>query len=196
MMDESQRLVEFHRYEQDGGNRLITEGLGLGPRSVVVEFGGHVGNWAADILRYGCRVQTFEPVPAFASTLDDRFARNDRVTVHPFALGAEGGVRTFGLSADGTGRFASYAATVPVLFRPVTAYRFPDHIDLMAINIEGGEYELIPALRDVFPSVARVLVQFHLLGDNPDAERERCRDVLSRSHSMDWCYDFVWESWC
>lgn len=48
-----------------------------------------------------------------------------------------------------------------------------EHIDLMVMNIEGGEYDLIPQLIGTgwLPRIARLAVQWHLYGDVAIAEQ-------------------------
>jgi hypothetical protein len=73
----------------------------------------------------------------------------------------------------------------------------PQAIDLAVINIEGGEYELIPALHDCgfLGKIRHLLIQFHWVGECPDSARQNCRSVLSATYDLEWSYKFIWESW-
>lgn len=70
-------------------------------------------------------------------------------------------------------------------------------IDLMKINIEGGEYALLPHLIDtgVISRVRNIQIQFHELDVDSAEKRESIICALRKTHKRDWCYEFVWESW-
>lgn len=194
-------LSPVDQYRRDGWNTLITEGFTLVPDAIVLDFGGFLGDWSAEILlRYGCCMHIFEPVPQFSDQLASRFAGDSRVRVHPFAVGMSDRQEVFNVAGDETGAFA-HGLSQSVLF--VAAERLenflPATADLAAINIEGGEYELIPALAQVgrLRNIENVVVQFHPLPNRVEAEgrREEARRCLRRTHDLCWSYDFVWEYW-
>ncbi|MBI5231179.1 MAG: FkbM family methyltransferase [Coriobacteriales bacterium] len=195
----SASLSPFERFDRDGHNAMLTRGLPLDPDSVVLDFGGYLGDYTAAIREaYGCTVHVFEPVPEFAESLRQRFADDSRVIVHTFAIGEKAGTRSLGMSDDGTGAFADGAPTA-VEFRSVTflSELLPDGADVAAINIEGGEYELIPALADAdyLSRIGRLFIQFHDVDEDSTAQRESCRHLLERTHRQQWNYDWVWEAW-
>lgn len=194
-------LSEIERFRLAGWNEMIEGGLPLTSESVVWEFGGHLGRWSQMIMsRYGCRLHVFEPIPEFFLELEKIFADDERVTVHRCAIGAEEGTRHFGMAADGTGEFAG-GEQVAVAFESAEYLRrlLAGPVDLVAINIEGGEYELLPLLATsgILPDVKMLLVQFHVVGSRAESERrrEQCRHLLAATHTNVWSFDFVWEAW-
>src|SRR5689334_20464611 len=61
-------LREWRRIDGDHTLRLDYD---LGPESTVLDVGGYEGQFASDIVAmYGCRVEVFEPVPAFAQRIE------------------------------------------------------------------------------------------------------------------------------
>jgi hypothetical protein len=72
-----------------------------------------------------------------------------------------------------------------------------EEVDLLKINIEGGEFELIPAIIDsgLISRVRFIQVQFHSFAPNAYELREQIRKNLKKTHQEMWCYQFVWESW-
>lgn len=194
-------LTEIDRFRLAGWNEMIEGDLPLTSASVVWEFGGYLGRWSREITRrYGCRLHVFEPIPEFFLELENVFADDARVTVHRCAIGAEQGTRNFGMAADGTGLFAG-GEQVPVAFESADYLRrlMAGPVDLVAINIEGGEYELLPLLatEGILPSVKMLLVQFHIVGSRAESERrrEQCRQLLTATHTNLWTFEFVWEAW-
>lgn len=192
-------LSPIERYRRDGYDDLITKNLGLDAASVVLDFGGYVGNYTATISdRYQSQIHVFEPVPEFFTMLQARFKNQTNITLHEYGIADVDDVRTFGVSADGTGAFAEGAgASVSFRSADYLAEAVPPLIDLLAVNIEGGEYELIPALDRVglLARTKRILVQFHRVGPDPIGDRASCRHLLEATHTCIWSYDFVWEAW-
>lgn len=194
-------LSPIQRLYRDGYHEFLTKNLPLTEKGIAVDFGGYHGEWAADIVReYGCQVHVFEPVAEFVLSLTARFKGDSRVIIHPCAIGQEGGSRNFQLSQDGTGGFAE-GSTVPVRFESAEflSQLLPEAIDVVSINIEGGEYELIPALHaeNLLERFKLIFVQFHRVDGIPDVDDERklCQELLAENHQLQWSYDFVWEAW-
>ena len=70
-------------------------------------------------------------------------------------------------------------------------------IDLMKINIEGGEYDLLEHLIDsgVIGAIADVQVQFHDFVPHAEKRMEEIQRRLSETHELTWQYKFIWENW-
>ncbi len=194
-------MTEIERFRLAGWSKLIEEKLPLNKASVVWEFGGHLGHWSQKIVsKYGCSMHVFEPIPQFCSHLRQIFSQSQRVTIHPFGIGATAGLRYFRLNSDGTGEFAR-GERVAVAFESVDYLEnlMGNTVDLAAINIEGGEYELVPLLASsgVLSRIRIIFIQFHVIDSMSDAvrQRNRCRELLRETHTEMWSFDFVWEAW-
>jgi FkbM family methyltransferase len=173
----------------------------LSSDSVVLDVGGYRGEWSAEIVRrYDPFVHIFEPIPEFAAELAVRFASNPKVTVHAFGLGDTDGLQLMAEIGDASSAYVADAQPTSVAFRDVTGVvRDMDlrQIDLVKMNIEGGEYPLLRRMIDA-GIVARcrdIQVQFHDFV--PDAERQyaEIRTRLVETHSPTYEYRFVWENW-
>ena len=194
-------LSPVDQFRRDGWNTLITEGFDLDADATVLDFGGYVGNWSAKILAlYGCNIHIFEPVPEYIHELRLRFGQDPRVQIHPFAVGLSARTEVFNVAKDGTGQFAQ-GSRQPVSFVAADLLDdfLPPSVNLAAINIEGGEYELIEALDGAgrLGSIQDVVIQFHAVPNRREAERKRndSRLRLQQTHNLCWSYDFVWEYW-
>jgi FkbM family methyltransferase len=188
-------------FARRGDQTLRVEFPELGPDSTVLDLGGYKGDWTAEIARrYDARVFVFEPIKGYHDNICARFAASPKVHPCQFGLGARDDTLDMGHSADGTGAFmkASSSETVQL----VEAAKFLhdnsiDRIDLLKINIEGGEYELLEhliATGDIH-KVRRLQVQFHDFVPDAIARRARIVERLSATHTQSWCYYFVWEEW-
>jgi len=70
-------------------------------------------------------------------------------------------------------------------------------IDLLEMNIEGGEYEVLNRListRDL-TKVSTILVQFHNYGLISELERSKLRNLMNETHENIFTFDWVWERW-
>jgi hypothetical protein len=70
-------------------------------------------------------------------------------------------------------------------------------IDLLKINIEGGEYELLEHIieKTLQNKIRNIQVQFHTWIENCEDRRKNIQDILRKTHKLTYNYDFVWENW-
>ena len=182
-------------------DRALASDYDLDERSIVLDVGGYKGQWAADAFAaFGCTIHVFEPVAHFADVIARRFARNPRVFVHAFGLAAADGSAMIAVCDEGSSVFQRGSSREEIrLVRAadwLEANRIRD-VDLMEINIEGGEYDLLEDLIEtgVIRRIRYLLVQFHDFV--PDAPR-RMAEIQRRlraTHEPQYQYPFVWESW-
>ena len=171
--------------------------------STVLDVGGYRGQWASDIfVRYGCAVAIFEPWPASAQQIEDRFRHTSAVTVYPFGLGASSRAERLYGQGDSTSIFQRRKGveSQSLSIRAVTEIWQElglDFVDLMKINIEGGEYELLDALVEtgLIARVQDVQVQFHEIVPDAKHRRSVLQDRLAATHRLTYSVPFVWENW-
>jgi hypothetical protein len=72
-----------------------------------------------------------------------------------------------------------------------------EEIDLLKVNIEGGEYDLFDRLTsaDWLRRIRFVSVQFHEWHPHAYRRRRAVRRALRRQHVECWNYAWVWELW-
>ena len=189
----------------DRGDQTLRLDYDLAPGSLVLDAGGYRGNFAADVFcKFGCRIEVFEPVGPFADGVEDRFAQNPLVTVHRFGLGGES--RRDSILVD---EGASSAVLTPVgveaereeiEIRDVVEVMDSldrDEIDLLKINIEGGEYELLERLLSTGRAsrIHHLQIQFHPRVPDAEPRRRAIQEGLSETHRQMWDYPWIWESW-
>jgi FkbM family methyltransferase len=173
----------------------------INSQSVVFDLRGFKGDWSAEInSRYSPQLFIFEPILCYWRGICERFIGFDNVKCYNIALGPDDGEAVMHLSGDGTGEFAGGETAEKVLVRGIVGF-LEEHqiekIDLIKVNIEGGEYALLESLlcSGAVGRFKRVQVQFHDFV--PDAIRRRAliSEKLQRTHRQVWCYYFVWEEW-
>ncbi|SDC67074.1 FkbM family methyltransferase [Ruegeria marina] len=182
--------TRFHTYD------------GLAPEAVVLDVGGFEGGWADLILSFQpkARVHVFEPHPRFAEALRSKFACQPNVMVHEFAIGGAEGVLRLSDDGDASSAFGGKGGVLEAPIRPADAVFTElglDRVDLMKVNIEGGEYDLLPALLDsgLMPRIGRLQVQFHLFEPALIETRAAICARLAETHDCAWSYPFIWEEW-
>jgi len=72
-----------------------------------------------------------------------------------------------------------------------------DSIDLLKMNIEGGEFPLLERLLDagLMPRIKRLQIQFHEFVPDAHARRAALVARMEETHQRQWNYDWVWECW-
>ena len=195
--------LEIDRWFRDRGDETLRLDYPLTANSVVFDVGGYLGDFAAEIQkRYGCQIYVFEPVPEFYRQCVARFEGNPKVLCLNYGLSSRDGLFDIGL-ADNASSFASPHAVgrvqkveVRSVVECIKQLRI-ENVDLMKINIEGGEFDVLPALvtSGDINRIRHVQVQFHNFVERAVSLRDRIRDDLALTHAEDWNYEFVWESW-
>lgn len=175
----------------------------LGSDSVVWDVGAAEGRGAADLRSlYDGEVHAFEPRPPALDALRQRFHGDAAVHPHGFGLGAADAKLPLELAGAGSSVHGPGGLpTVDVPIRDVAAVleELGDRrIDLMKVNIEGGEYDLLERLLDqgVVGRFRYLLVQFHEWYPRAHSRRWRIRRRLRSTHDEVWCYPWIWELWC
>lgn len=70
-------------------------------------------------------------------------------------------------------------------------------VDLMRISIEGAEFSMLDKMicANLLNNVNCFMIQFHESHAGAYRKRQRIREELSRTHRLEWDYDFIWEKW-
>ena len=192
------RVVPWLR---DQGDKKFRLGYNLDENSLVFDVGGYEGQWTSDIFaKYGFFIHIFEPVHEFADQIKHRFERNKKVCVHGFGLAAENKFLSIAISQDSSSLFKEGASCESIqLVKALDFIREHQitNIDLMKINIEGGEYELLEHLidSDFVKHIQNIQVQFHDFVPNAEERMFRIQTALSVTHEITFQYQFVWENW-
>lgn len=185
------------------GDQTLRLDYDLNPDSVVYDIGGYEGNFAADIhCLFGCRVEVFEPIPDFFDLIEIRFRRNPQIGRHRYGLSNADSTALMTLERGASSAVIVDAvpATEPVSLRDIAGVLEElghDHVDLMKINIEGGEYDLLDRViaADLAHRVTHFQIQFHLHVPEAQARMDHITSALERTHVRRWHYPWVWESW-
>lgn len=195
------------RWNRCNGDENLRTQYNLNADSVVFDMGGYVGDWTAAIVnQFHCTSYVFEPVKEYCDKIAARFADNPNVL--PFAFGLEGmpSKESIIISEDASSLYADSSAqngtSEEVRFERATTF-IQSHkiasIDVMKINIEGGEYALLEDLlaSGMVERIQNFQIQFHNIPSVQSKKRMRqIQRKLKKTHDLTWAFrPYVWENW-
>jgi hypothetical protein len=122
--------------------------------------------------------------------------------VHPFGLGAKNQEILINLQDDGSSFVKKSEGSSSEVARIISIQDFLEQhtipqIDLLKVNIEGGEFELLDSLLEtgLIQLVEHLQVQFHLFVPGAIQWRKSLRKRISITHELTYDYYFIWENW-
>ena len=173
----------------------------LTSKSTVFDIGGYRGNFAKEIVaRYDPYVYVFEPVPQFFEHLVAQFGTNPKVRIFDYGLSDVDSISQMALADEGSTIYMTGEMQTMVRLRDIqTIVRELgiSRIDLVKINIEGGEYKLLRRILEtgLVSTCQDIQVQFHSFYPNSQRLRSEIRGALQQTHFITYDYPFVWENW-
>lgn len=202
-IEKDKSRIGLLRWKRDRADETLLYALPINECRMVFDIGGYMGDYSAAIRnRYDSECYLFEPVPHFYEECCRRFDGDSKVHCYPFGLSGTDETLKIALQNDASSTFFTDdgGKTQEVQIRGIVGFLNAsniDHIDLMKINIEGGEFGLLEALTqsEWIHKVNVLQIQFHDFVDNADAMRDSLRAALASTHKELWNYDFVWECW-
>ena len=187
----------------NGDKTLRLEYPELNNNSIIMDMGGYEGQWSSDIYsKYNSNIYIFEPYKPYAVSIESRFKKNEKIKVFSIGLGKCNSKELLNISADGSSVFKGVNNSNTSEIDIIDAVIFlKDHeinmIDLMKINIEGGEYDLLEHLiqEGAINSIINIQVQFHDFAPDAFNRMKNIQNELSKTHELTYQYELVWENW-
>lgn len=199
------REKELERFHKDNGKDLKFKYLKLNEKSIVFDLGGYEGNFSSNLFsRSPCKIHIFEPVPNFAKNIKERFKNNKNIICNAYGLCSNNKEKIINLLGDDTSSYKDQkineSNSVNIKLKDIVEYikeNSIENIDLMKINIEGGEYEILNHLinSQKIKYFKQLLIQFHDIEIDSIKKRNDIRESLKKTHACKFCYEFVWELW-
>ena len=184
------------------GDQSLRLDYDLNSDSLVFDVGGYKGEFAADILcKYGSNIYVFEPIKDFFGIIESKFLKNKKVKSFNFGLAGENANLKISLSDNSSSIYLNGERTETIELKSIVEFLKAQDIkevDLIKINVEGGEYELLESLlsNDFIKVFKNIQVQFHdFLIENAKERMNEIQMNLSITHKLTYQYEFVWENW-
>lgn len=197
------------KWFQDKGDKTLRLSYPLDRSSVVFDLGGYEGQFTSDIFsKYLCKCYVFEPVNDYYLFIQKRFEQNDMIEVYPFGLSNKDEICPIYIDNDASstykeqkieGRNGIDYISLKCMGDFIKQNGI-DHIDLLKVNIEGGEYDLLDYILDenLINIINNLQIQFHNVKIKGGAQfrMENIQRRLQETHELTWSYrPFVWENW-
>lgn len=204
--NQAEQNREVQRWFSDGGDYKLRLDYNLDDESVVFDLGGYQGWFAENInQKFKSEIYVFEPFIPFYRDIDKKFRKNFNIKVFNYGLSDVNANLSLVKSNDGSylaeyrNDFLSTNTEIVKVKSFSETYKNLgiDTIDLLKINVEGSEYAI---MNDIFENnletkIKNFQIQFHYISSECDDKLISIRNKLSKTHTQNWNYEWVWENW-
>ena len=200
----AERVLKWQANNSD--EKFRTDYPCLNKDSILLDLGGYHGDFAFCMnAKYGATCHVFEVIPDLCEKIMQASNGNGKIIVHPFGLGRSSRQEKLFLAEEGSSTFCNRALNEHQI--TVELMKASDWfekelrgktVDLMKINIEGGEYELLEHLleKDLVERIRNIQVQFHEdVIPNAITRMAAIQSKLSKTHRITYQETFIWENW-
>ena len=199
--EESLQAMRVKPWFRDNGDKTHRLNYDLNADSIVFDLGGYEGEWAGDIFcMYGCTVYIFEPYETYFENIKSKFLHNKKISVFQFGLSKNSQTSKLAIANNSSSIFKESEKSIDIKLVSANEF-FNQHpiniIDLMKINIEGGEYDLLEHLIKTgdIKKIKNIQVQFHDFVPDAESRMKAIQGNLVETHELTYQYEFVWENW-
>lgn len=183
------------------GDKTLRLDYDLNKDSIVFDLGGYEGQWTSDVFsRYLSNIFVFEPYKPFAQNIENRFRRNSKIKIFNFGLSDKTTENFINVDDDASSIFRTGSKSERISLIRASEFILENRIsgiDLMKINIEGGEYDLLDHLIEsgIIKIIDNIQVQFHWFIQDAEDRMEKIHSFLKLTHYPTYEYKYVWENW-
>lgn len=183
------------------GDSTLRVRYDLNPESLVFDVGGYRGEWAEDIAsRYDCNIHVFEPVDEYCREIRRKLGGNRKVVINNTGLSDKTEKHLIAIDEAASSVIKLDGKVTEIQLIDIDQYVSgldAERIDLIKINIEGGEYALLSRMheRDLIRKCVDIQIQFHDFVPEAQARRNKLREILGATHDLTYDYYFIWENW-
>jgi FkbM family methyltransferase len=185
---------------KDDGDNTLRINYNLDETSLVVDLGGYEGKFSQKIYDvYNCNIICFEPCSHFFEKIKMRFHGIDKIKIYNSGVGNLTETKVLYRCEDSTSFYCKVGdhSESSNIISFDSFVKNIKKIDLLKINIEGGEYDLLDHIiqNDLQEKIINIQVQFHRNIKNCEVRRKNIQELLKKTHALTYNYDFIWENW-
>lgn len=165
--------------------------------SLVMDLGFYKGVFAR---KFTCKVLAYEGCPSIYENNKNSILSHPNIILKDYGLGSCNTTVKISSNKDASSVFNVNEKNSEDMRIVDVFEEFENEniqmVDLLKINIEGGEYELLDRMIEsgIISRVSHMMIQFHKNYER-GITRDSIRERLTKTHS---CYvnvDYVWEGW-
>lgn len=196
----------YNKWCLDNGDNTLRINYDLNENSIVIDAGGYKGDWSEVISKkYDPTIFIFEPIETYYLYLLEKFSNNRKIHIIHGGLAEEDRESIIYHSNDASSIFDEEGTTSNKSSERIklfSLFKFMKeenigHIDLLKINIEGGEYDLLEDIinKGISNKISDIQVQFHTFIPLCKERKDSIRKDLQKTHLLTYDYEFIWENW-
>lgn len=190
----------YNNFVRDNSIQSLQTSYNLTSESLVIDGGGYQGEFTEKIhTKYNCSVHVFEPIKTMFDALESKFSSNPKIIVNQLGLSNSTREDIIYLDNDGSSLYGegNFEKIQCIDISKYLRSNKIQSIDLLKLNIEGAEFDVIERLIDqqMISHIKNLQVQFHRFIPDCDIRRSAIHEQLSKTHTLSWNYDWIWESW-
>jgi FkbM family methyltransferase len=198
--------INKESWYKDNKEKTLRYEYPLNSDSTVIDVGGYEGDFASEIFsRYQSCIFVFEPVKRYVNYLNERFSQNNSIKIIPYGLGDKNETLNIHVMEEASSYNRSETIHKKGEEEVISIMDVVDffneneikYIDLIKINIEGGEYDLLDKMIEsgYIKICKNIQVQFHDFYPDFQKRYDCIKKELSKTHLITYNYPFVWENW-
>lgn len=188
-------------FKEDNKKHSLMVDYDLNENSLIFDVGGYKGQGASDLFSmYLSTIYIFEPHTEYAKEIEKRFKKNNKIKIFNFGLSNKKSDNYLYFNNDGSTLFLKNKQKEKVRLESISNFIKNNNIkkiDLLKLNIEGGEYDVLDDLINsgLLNIITNLQVQFHNFF--PDAKKKmlNIHKELRKTHHITYQYEFVMENW-
>jgi FkbM family methyltransferase len=198
---------EARAFHAKGGDKAFRYCYPLNESCVVFDIGGYEGSFAHNIYkRYKSKIYIFEPITSYYEEIKKRFCGVSDIRVFNYGISDKKTSIEFMVSdlmsssviTDNQMEEESLRVMCELrdIVDVIDENNF-EYIDLMKINIEGGEYDVLPRLIEsgYIKRIKNLQIQFHRRDRASMIHVHELRRLLKETHENTYQMYFVWDNW-
>jgi FkbM family methyltransferase len=184
------------------GNEKLRTNYDLNSNSIVFDLGGYKGDFVDSIYSiYKCKVFVFEPFSSYFNIIVNRFSSEESIKIFNYGLSNKNSIEKLYISEEGSSTINKLSTDFEEI-KLVNFFEFIndnkiEKIDLIKINIEGGEYDLLDAIVEnpFINKISNLQIQFHDFVPDAELRMNKIKSQLDQTHFLTYEYPFIWENW-
>lgn len=183
------------------GDDILSFQYPLDKNSVVFIIGAFEGDYLSKLnKKFECKIYAFEPMIDSYEILKNKFKNYENIKLYNFGLSDITEEVSFSKSGESSSLYREDNSKEKVLLKSFNEFLDElkiENIDLIYMNIEGGEYRLLESAitNNTHRLVMHLQVQYHLINKNSKLERQQINNKLRLTHKRIFNFPFIWERW-